>query len=269
MNTHKIDQQLLELIGYHARTVRREFRFPESALLPQVKLCSVCCCPVDPNYSRCYACNERAMVFEGELADMVIPLSYAVRGHPTLQQFYSDLHQYKSDRPSLAAKKRLKALMLLFRLHHLSCLQAFIEQPISSVITVPSGKSRANHPLPEIAAMLTKPFGGSSGIPLAQACFVGQPRTDRARAQETDPNEFAINSPLSGHVVIVEDTWVKGNNAQSMAIKARRQGAEKVSIITLARMLDYDYGLTRLMVDTWQDCDHFDPHFCPVTGTHH
>lgn len=118
MVTQTLDQRLLTLIGLHARTVRRESTFPESELIPQVRMCSVCCGPVEPEYSRCYPCNERAKQFGDELADIVVPLSYAVRDYQDLQQFYLDLHQYKSRRPSIVAQQRLKALLYLFRLHH-------------------------------------------------------------------------------------------------------------------------------------------------------
>ena len=268
MGIHDLDQVLLPLVGYHARTVRRQFKFPESALLPQVKVCPICCGPMLANYQLCYACNERSFSFKSELADEVVPLSYAVRGHPTLQQFYSDLHQYKFDQPSLAAQQRLRALLLLFRHHHLACLETAIGQPVTSVIAVPSGRNRSAHPLPGIASELSRPIGGSAGVPLIPARFIGQPRTGRTNGA-TNPDEFAIDHELSGHVVIVEDTWVKGHNAQGLAVRARRQGAERVSIVVLARMLDYTYGPTKLMVDTWAENDHFDPYACQVTGAHH
>lgn len=267
MTGENIEQQLLALIGYYARTVRRGFKYPDGALFAQVKICPVCCGPMDSSYSLCYSCHKRVEIFKDELADIVVPLSYAVRGHKDLQQFYSDLNQYKFDKPSLPAQQRLKAMMLLFRFHHQSCLESAVGRPISAVVAVPSGKNRINHPLPSIAELFSVPLDGLPGTLLVPARFVGQSRT--GRAQVTNPDDFAIDSQLSGHVVIVEDTWVQGRNAQGLAIKARRQGAETVSIVVLARMLDYTYSYTKLMVDSWADDDHFDPLVCPVTGEHH
>ncbi|OCA95608.1 hypothetical protein ACU21_03665 [Actinobaculum suis] len=267
MNSHDLEQWLVALVGYHARTIRRGFSFSEGALFSQVKVCSVCCGPIETEYSQCYSCHERASTFKDELADIVVPLSYAVRGHGILQQFYSDLNQYKFDRPSLAAQERLKALMLLFRLRHQRCLEAAVGQPISAVIAVPSGKNRANHPLPDIAKILSVSPNERRAVPLLPARFVGQPRKERARG--TNPDDFAIGCPLSGHVVIVEDTWVQGHNSQGLAVKARRQGADKVSIVVLARMLDYSYPLTKLLVDSWAKDEHFNPAMCPVTGKLH
>lgn len=100
MVAQTLDQQLLALIGYHARTVRKESTFPTGALIPQVRVCSVCCGPVEPKYSSCYPCNKRVKQFREELADIVVPLSYAVRGYQALQQFYSDFYT-NTNLPSL------------------------------------------------------------------------------------------------------------------------------------------------------------------------
>lgn len=147
------------------------------------------------------------------------------------------------------------------------CLEQAIGMPASSVTAVPSGKNRANHPLPDIAQLLTKPLAGLPGIPAASARFVGKQR--QGRAKQVNPNDFVFDQPLQGHVVIVEDTWVTGSNAQGLAVKARKQGAEKVSIVVLARMLDYGFPATRKMVDAWQEDDRFDPFICPIYGGRH
>lgn len=267
MSDQDLTQALQALVGHHARSVSRTFSYPPGSLIPTVKVCPICCGPMNAKYPLCYACNQRQTSFPNEVADIVAPLSYAARGKQELQQFYADLHQYKFDQPSAAAQTRLKALLLLFRTNHLHCLEAAIGLTVNAVITVPSGRNRANHPLPQITAALTAPVGQSPGIPVVPAQFVGQPRAGRPAT--TNPDDFAIRQPLTGHVLIVEDTWVKGNNAQSLAIQARRCGAQKVSIVVLARMLDYTYAETKTMVDTWANDARFDPRVCPVTGARH
>lgn len=267
MSGHTLDRELLAFVGHHARTVHRGFSYPPESLVASVKVCPVCCGPMTAEYALCYQCHDRRSTFHDQLADIVVPVSYAVRGNSALQQFYTDLHQYKADRPSAAAQNRLKALLLLFRLHHLECLEQHVGLPVQAVIPVPSGKNRVKHPLPDIASMLTAPMGDLRGYPLLSARFVGQPRT--SRVQRTNPDDFAIDQRLAGHVVIVEDTWVQGHNAQSLAIQAKRRGASKVSIVVLARMLDYAYPPTKTMVDTWPSDAHFDPHVCPMRGTSH
>lgn len=139
--------------------------------------------------------------------------------------------------------------------------------PISSLTVVPSGENRANHPLPSIAQLLMRCSAGLPDISVVSARFVGQQR--QGRAQQVNPNDFVFDQRLWEHVVIAEDTWVTGSNAQGLAVKARRQGAEKISIVVLARMLDYGFSATKKMVDTWQDSDRFDPFICPIYGHRH
>lgn len=262
-------QNSLELVGQHARNTRQGLSNLEGALFPSVKACQICCGPIESRYNLCYQCQEHRREFRDELADVVVPLSYAVKGHVNLQQFYADLHRYKSDRPSLPACNRLVALIRLFKLYHLHCLESEQGLPICSVVAVPSGRNRSYHPLPEIAGIFASLGNERPDVPLVQARFVGQPRISRAERSNPHPDDFAINQRLAGHVVIVEDTWVTGRNAQSVAISARRQGASRVSIVVLARMLDYSYPLTKTLVDCWPKDHHFDPTVCPVPGLHH
>ncbi|MFP7706326.1 hypothetical protein [Trueperella sp. LYQ141] len=258
------NSELLQLIGYHVRNIQRDWPGSEFALFPRQNVCHVCCGSVEAIYSTCYACNKRERVFGGELADIVVPLSYAVRAHPVLQQFYFDLHNYKSARCDTRALIHLTVLAHLFRVRHLACLENRIGLPVKHVIAVPSGRNRPDHPLVNIAQRFASEGSGVSFVP---ACFVGQPRT--GRAQDTSPDDFRIDEALSGHVMIVEDTWVQGHNAQGLAVQARRAGAEKVSVVVLARLLDYRYPPTKELVDTWADDKHFDPYLCPVTGERH
>lgn len=262
-----LDEALLELVGYYARTVDPTFEYPVDNLLPEIRVCSVCCAPIEARYHMCFQCHKRKELFGLELADAVVPISYAVRDHEHLQQFYSDLHQYKHDYPSANAQRRLKALLLLFRIHHLPCLETKIGQPVNSVVTVPSGRERKNHPLPEVARMLTVPSSPRSATPLVSAKFVGPTRT--GRAEGTNPDDFAFDTRLQGHVLVLEDTWVTGRNAQALAVSARRNGAENVSIVALARMLVYKYPPTKKLVDSWPADSRFDPTICPVPGRCH
>lgn len=239
------------------------FTLPEGALIPQIRGCSVCHCPIDARYSVCHSCSENQRAFGAELADIVVPLSYAVKNCDWLQQFYSDLHSYKKNFRSRSALNRMKALVLLFKTHHLRCLENTV-MPVESVVSVPSSKNRLNHPLPEIADIFSTGFNGTRPIPNIGTCYLGEPRAQRLG--KIEPRQFGFQQPLSGHVLILEDTWVQGHNAQSLAVQAKRSGAEKVSIVALARMLDYSFPPSRSLVDSWSRDRKFDPNICPVTG---
>ncbi len=256
--SHNETRRLLRYIGQHARTVVRRAQMPEGALVPDIKLCEVCQTPAKAPWDRCYACHKETEAWGEEMADIVVPLSYAVKSYEALQQFYYDLHQYKRDpKPSLPAQKRLMALIQLFRMHHLGCLEEAAEAKVSMVLPVPSGRDRKNHPLPMIANGL--------GLPVISATYTGPPR--ESRATEVELNHYKIGQRLQGHVLVLEDTWVTGRNAQVIAIQARRAGAEYVSIVVLARMLDYGFPPTKGFVDSWDPDARWSTQPCPVTGS--
>lgn len=264
MNTTAQIQQLVKLIAHHARNAQPNFTFPSTALIPEVKVCSVCAGPIEGCYDLCFQCLERTRsTFSGELADVVTPLSYGVKNYKLLGQFYSDLYRYKDDRSSLPAQSRLKALITLFERLHFNCLENEVGMVASYVTFVPSGRGRENHPLEQIARLLAD----AHRIPFITSHYIDNPRN--IRANSTNPDKFSIDNNLTGHLVIIEDTWVAGHNSQSLAIQAKRLGAEKVSIVILARMLDYAFPPTRTIVDSWPQDACFNPNICPITGLQH
>ena len=63
-------------------------------------------------------------------------------------------------------------------------------------------------------------------------------RGNKERERVLDPQLFCVDSDqVSGHVVIVEDSWVTGANAQSAAIALHQAGADYVTILSVARLL--------------------------------
>ncbi|MHB1432371.1 MAG: hypothetical protein ACYCVZ_09695, partial [Streptosporangiaceae bacterium] len=58
------------------------------------ELCAVCRGPAPPGSRRCYPCDLHHQVAEGTLADLVVPIAFAVKGGPHA----SRLWQYKSAR---------------------------------------------------------------------------------------------------------------------------------------------------------------------------
>lgn len=251
------DRYLLRVIGGHARNVRLDIPINEGLIIPVLSLCSVCRTPIEPQWSLCYACKDQEKKFPGELANIVIPLTYAVRDYAPLRQLYSDLYNYKEDLGSRGAMTRLTVLLELFVRRHLKCLEIMAGAPVTAVIPVPSGRNRQNHPIYQIAKSVFE-------VPVIDASYVGIVRS--GRSSRIMPDDFSISVPLSGHVVIFEDTWVQGNNAQSVAIQAKRAGADYVSIVVLARMLDYGFSVSKGLVDTWPADARWDIDVCPIAG---
>ncbi|MFC3453531.1 hypothetical protein [Amycolatopsis speibonae] len=66
------------------------------------------------------------------------------------------------------------------------------------------------------------------------------------------------------HVLVVDDTWVSGDKAQSAALALKASGATKVTILCVARLLKYDWDDHRLLIEDLNDP--YDALRCPVTG---
>jgi hypothetical protein len=63
--------------------------------------------------------------------------------------------------------------------------------------------------------------------------------------------------------LVIEDTWVSGGHAQSVAAALKKAGAAKVSILAIARWLDMDDPRTRRIYHDALDPRPYDPTVCP------
>ncbi|MGH3813091.1 MAG: hypothetical protein ACRDUV_11635 [Pseudonocardiaceae bacterium] len=82
----------------------------------------------------------------------------------------------------------------------------------------------------------------------------------------TSSDRFALaaNSQVRDrHVLLIEDTWTSGGNAQSAALTLRRGGAASVTIVALARWLTVEEPPTGAFV-TSRLTEDYDPLICPV-----
>jgi phosphoribosylpyrophosphate synthetase len=96
--------------------------------------------------------------------------------------------------------------------------------------------------------------------------FVVSPRGTGERS--VSPDRFVLEAPtdLSGqHVLILDDTWTTGANAQSAVLAVRRAGAAAVSVMVVGRWLRPDFGHNAAFIKARLDRD-YDPLVCPVTG---
>lgn len=222
--------------------------------LPTVHYCGLCSTPISTQYSHCGAC-KKAIDQHGELMPgLVVPLTYA----GATPQSRRDVYGYKADPPNTWAVRRLSILMYYFTELHRACIRRSIGSPITSVVSVPSGRNRVPHPLEDFLR------GFPPELKKTAVQFVGEPRTERSTG--INPADFAFSDRSDGdHVLIVEDSWVSGSNAVSLALQARQNGAAEVSILTLARFLDPNFGVTSAWMATAAADEPYDPLFCPVT----
>ena len=178
-------------------------------------------------FARCYQCDLHWLAAGRLLADAVVPIGYAVKG----TRFATDLWRYKSD-DDAAATGRLRRLLADFLRDHAGCVQcaAGMAGPPGRLAIVPSGQGRPGaHPLAAlVASCLTLPQVRLSGR--AQALV---------RGREIDPGWVRVEGAVAGQsVLVIDDTWVSGGSAQSVAVALRRAGALRVVVVVLGRHLD-------------------------------
>lgn len=237
--------------GSHLRTVVRQ---PGST-------CSVCATFVkDPTYQRCWRCEDDHRRYGSDLADLVVPLTYGVNGATSGRVMFG----YKSDRPGETTTTVL-LLLLTGYVHHVRCMGLAVGQAVGPVVTVPSmRRDRAGvHPLRHLSDDANLTSGALTLEPTPQG---------RALGRATGRGAFTVSDPwkvLGEHVVVLDDTWVSGGNAQSAALALRDAGANKVTVLVIARWIERGRGgptvaaLERAHLD---GIEAYDPLNCPVTG---
>ena len=192
-------------------------------------VCRTCRGPTGAGFARCYQCELALSQAAGLLADTVAPIGYAVRGG----QLAGDLHRYKSDRfartpEAAAATARLRGMLAAFLADYGNSVWAAAEMPAgpAAVAVVPSGQGRPGvHPL----------------VSMVRSC-VDLPRvrlaiaSDAIHARGVNAGWVRVGDPVAGaDVLVVDDAWVSGGSAQSVAAALKLAGARRVAVVVLGR----------------------------------
>jgi hypothetical protein len=159
------------------------------------------------------------------LADVVVPLGYAVRGGPLAD----DLWRYKSGRAGAAesaARLRERLAGFLREAGEPAWRAAGMPAGPSAVAVVPSGQGRPGaHPLAGIVRSCTDlpwvRLSVAPGVIHVRGVAVDWLRADAGAA--------------GADVLVVDDTWVSGGSAQSAAAALKLGGARRVAIVVLGR----------------------------------
>lgn len=189
-------------------------------------------------YARCYACASAEQAI-----DAMAPISYSV-AH---EQLHHALAAYKRDGGRAARRLTVQLAAVLWRhlAAHERCLAAAAAvtrgpagvDRFELVTTVPSSDPDRDetHPLRAIVGELAGPTRDRHQRLLR--------RTDRSvgpRAQ--DPGKFAATRGLSGQpVLLIDDTWTTGANAQSAAAALKAAGAGPVAALVIGRHLKREW----------------------------
>jgi hypothetical protein len=195
--------------------------------------CQTCRGPVQAGFARCYQCDLAHGRFDGLLADVVVPVAYAVKGG----QLAADLWRYKSGLSGAAdAGARLTAMLSGFLHEHASRVwrSAGMAGGPGLAGVVPSGQGRpGEHPLLGIVASCVD-------VPVVR---LSAPRGAAPRGRGLGDG-FAVGwltvaGPVGGaDVLLVDDTWVSGGSAQSAATALKTAGAQRVALVMLGRHVD-------------------------------
>jgi hypothetical protein len=217
--------------------------------------CRVCATPVE-GFNTCWRCrlDRRA----SGVADVVAPLSYAIAG----TQSAALVRDYKNH-PVRAVREAdsliVKQLVFLAISLHERCIAVAAGLPVTLRLTIPSLTSRRGvHPFTNIARELDAVAEAAQLLPTRDALC---DRTIRA-----DKFALAPDVKLAGrHVMVLDDSWTTGSNAQSAALTLRRAGASAVSVMVIGRWLNPSFGPTADFIKT-RLTQAYDPRVCPITG---
>lgn len=204
-------------------------------LPPGSGVCAVCWTAVSPGFRLCYRCNKANGSFGQGLADVVVPVALAVKR----EQLAHELWHYKYDVDSHVRSRlttRLGAVLWRFLgQHEMHIADAAGVREFDIVTTVPGTRPREGaHPLEYIVGTLVGQTKGRYEPLLAPGR--GSPAAKHSLAAD----RYAATRPLlnGSAVLLVDDTWTTGGNAQSAALALRVAGAGKVAIVVIGRHFD-------------------------------
>lgn len=219
-------------------------------------LCALCSAPTSSSsYSHCVPCET----FLGSGIQLarggVVALSWA----PMDSQGYQDLRQYKEPMVTPDQLGRLRTMFGLAFTRHAACLVGDPDLPLS-VAHIPStsGLRPGPHPFEQNFVNMLSP-----DVPRAQARYVGPVGGARNSRRNLNPDHWEIDLPPgAGKVLVLDDTWVTGGHAQSVAAAFELRGVA-ARIVVLGRALDpsrTDHG--RFLRSN--PAEPFDSSTCPV-----
>lgn len=189
-------------------------------------------------YTRCRACTGTE-----QSIDVMAPISYSL-AH---EQLHHALAAYKRDGGVVGRRLTVQLAAVLWRYlaMHERCLAAGAAAGAGAppldrfelVTTVPSSDRVRDetHPLRAIVGALAAPTRDRHQRLLR--------RTDRRVAPRAhDPEKYAATRPLHGQpILLIDDTWTTGANAQSAAAALKAAGAGPIAALVIGRHLKREW----------------------------
>jgi predicted amidophosphoribosyltransferase len=201
-------------------------------------------------YERCYACahNEAWL-------DVVAPISYSV-AH---EQLHHALARYKRLEGAVARRLSVELAAVLWRFldgHERCVAQVAGVTGFELVTTVPSSDAVRDrqHPLRWIVGEVVGPTRDRHAQLLRRS-------EKNVEARAFDPQKFEPLGDINDRsVLLIDDTWTTGANAQSAAATLKLAGANRVAAVVVGRHLNREWhqndrrlrGITRPF--EWSRC---------------
>ncbi|MDP9295050.1 MAG: hypothetical protein M3O90_11610 [Actinomycetota bacterium] len=194
-------------------------------------VCSICMTFTE-GFGTCYPCGHQT-----RFADAVLPISYSV----SLGQLHHALQTYKRGYRTVAGRFQLQLAAVLWRFvaKHEACLarQAGVSR-FDLVTTVPSSSPERDkvHPLRRIVGEIVAPTRDRYRRLLVRS---GTPMAERV----VDPGKYNPTEDLAGEsILLIDDTWTTGANAQSAAGGLKTSGAGTVAVLAIGRHVNEEFG---------------------------
>lgn len=197
---------------------------------PGPGVCSRCFNFTD-GYERCYACDHIANMLAA-----IVPISYSIAG----EQLHHALAAYKRHSDDAARRLALGIAAVLWRFlaSHERCVARAANVTRFPVVTAVPSSIRAldrRHRLSQVVAELVGPVRTRYRVVLRRSTMEVAPR-------EFHPEKYVALRPLNGEpVLLIDDTWTTGANAQSAAAALRAAGAGPIAAVVVGRHVNRDW----------------------------
>lgn len=183
-------------------------------------------------HERCYACEHG-----GTALAAMLPITYSI-GH---EQLHHALAGYKRSggRVSRHLAVELAAMLWRFLDRHEACLaSAAGTDRFQVVATVPSSDRMRDHEHP-----LKVVVGELVGLTRDRYDSLLYRTGTVTEAHVFESRRFAVNHLLAGEsVLLIDDTWTTGANAQSAAAALQAAGSGTVAALVIGRHVNRDWG---------------------------
>lgn len=228
----KLDALLDSMAGSYLKTVRYQSR--------NGLVCPYCGGFKSAAFSSCRSCSlvasdARNVSMTGLLADRIAMGVYAIEPESqTLKMMYD----YKEPYTPASYTNTVRAILALAVDGHRECLDEVSGLALTGWAVVPSSTSSRRHGKPHpLQAIVRQVLPDVPEIRLL---------SHKDKYHRFDPDAFTLVSEqdrgcLSGNVLLIDDSWVTGGNAQSAAACLKRNGAMQVSVYCVSRIVSLDF----------------------------